>query len=148
MTLKILPIRSFSRYPFDILMEFAQTAIEAGHPAIAMQAIKVVDTWIREGRLYKERGMEEIFLVVKASALASAGKEQEAFTLLRNHNGFEKFGSADGAIRMQPGAFYHLLTDQRKLADAMMLKAPLLLPEPRKPSPRQPYPDLTGKMQL
>ncbi|MGV8118614.1 MAG: PDZ domain-containing protein [Candidatus Xenobiia bacterium LiM19] len=146
MKLKILPIKSFSRYPFGILMEYAQTAIEAGHPAIARQAVNIVNTWIREGRLDTDRGMMETLLVVEASALASAGKEQEAFTLLREHKGFEKFGSADGAIRMQPGAFYHLLKDRRKLADAMMFDEYRLLPEPQKPGPPQPYPDLTGKM--
>jgi len=145
MSIRIIPIRSYSRYPFDILMEFAMTAMEAGHPAIAMQAVDTVKSWIQEGRLYTERGMEETLLVVEASVLASTGKESAAFALLKNHNGFEKFGSADSAIRSQPGAFYHLLKDRRKLADAMVFDEYRLLPEPQNPSPPQPFPDLTGK---
>jgi hypothetical protein len=145
LNLTIVPIKGYSRYLFDTLMDCARTALEAGHPAIATEVADLVNGWIREGRLHMERGMEENFLVVKASILASKGREKEAFGLLREHNGFEKYGSAWSAMLEQPGAFYPLLKDRQRLGAAMMLDEYRLLPEPRAPGPPQPYPDLSGR---
>lgn len=145
MTLRILPIKAYSKYSFDILMEYAQTALEAGRPSAALEAAGLASGWIREGRLYTDRGMEERLLIVEASALASTGKEQQAFDLLRAHQGFEKYGSADGSLRLQPGAFYPLLKERKRLASAMGFEESYLFPEPRNPGPPQPYPDMTGK---
>lgn len=144
--IRLTPIKGFSGYTFRILMNFALRALESGHPATAMQAIYAVKGWIREGRIYTDRGMQEQLLVVEASALASMGKEGDAFALLIRHNGFEEFGTASSIIFVRPEAFSSLLKDRRKLATALIIKESLLPHAPKKAVFPQPYPDLTGRI--
>jgi hypothetical protein len=144
--INITPVKGFSGQAFNVLMEFAQSALEAGHPAIAMQAVNIIKGWIREGRTYTDRGMQERLLVVEATTLAALGKESDAFALLIRHNGFEAFGAATLEIYSQKAAFSILLKDRRKLAVAMMVDEKRFPEVPKKIAPQQPYPNLTGRI--
>jgi len=145
MTLRITPVKACSKHTFLILMEYAQTALEAGHPAKAREAVSLARGWIREGRLYADTDVEELLLVAEAGALAATGKTEQAFDLIAAHRGFAQSGSAELAIMLKPAAFSPLLKDRRRLALAMGFKESHWFPEPLNPGPPQPYPDLQEK---
>ena len=147
MSVPVVPVKGVSWYALNILMEFAVASLEAGQPAITMQAVGLVKGWIREGRINIDRGMYEYLLLVEASALAAMGKEGDAFALLIKHNGFSQ-DSTRVSVKMwvNSGAFASLLRDRRKLAAAMMVKENDLPPAPKKALTPQPFPDLSGKV--
>ncbi|HAJ27947.1 MAG TPA: hypothetical protein DCG53_12025 [Syntrophus sp. (in: bacteria)] len=134
-----------TRKAHDLLMEFAQTALEAQQPAIAMESVNMMKGWIRDNRISTNRDMDEHRLIIEASALAMMGKEEDAFALLIRHNGFHKF-RIEVIISRHPTAYRELLRDRRKLAAAMMVEERFLPPPPKNTPTPQPYPDLAGKI--